>query len=161
MNLSKNVQAVVVQVIYGVLCCGCLLSAAQAADAFSGYYGGNGNGQVKPNGVMHRDPFTTSNKMYGEVGVQNALKAGGGQGFIPGYGNQTVPKMKVKGFVNNGGKKAVALLDIEGVGVYLVSKGDEIGLQALGQNTVLKILGVDSNSIKVQSGMINQVIIVR
>lgn len=149
------------QVIFVFLCSCCSLSLAHAADAFSGYYGGNGNGQVRPSSVQQRDPFTTSDKMYGEVGIQNAQKASGGQGFIPGYGNQTVPKMKVKGFVNKGTKKAVALLDIEGVGVYLVSKGDEIGLQALGQNTVLKVLEVDSNSIKVQSGQINQVIIVR
>jgi len=110
---------------------------------------------------MQRDPFTTSDKMYGEVGVQNAQKANGAQGFVPGYGNQAVPKMRVKGFVNRGPTKSVALLDIDGVGVFLVSQGDEIGLQALGQNTVLKVLKVDSNSVKVQSGQVNQVIIVR
>ncbi len=110
---------------------------------------------------MQRDPFTTSDKMYSEVGIQNAQKSNSALGFIAGYGNQSLPKMRVKGFVNKGSKKSVALLDIEGAGVFLVSQGDEIGLQALGQNTVLKILKVDSNSIKVQSGQINQVIIVR
>jgi len=134
-------------------------NTAFAADAFSGYYGGNGQG--RPNGVPQRDPFTTSDKMYGEVGIQSAQKASAQQGFVPGYGVQAVPKMRVKGFVNKGVKKAVALLEIEGAGVYLVSEGEEIGLQALGQNTVLKILKVDSNSVKVQSGQINQVIIVR
>ena len=148
----------VIQALYGLLCC-CVFSLANAADAFSGYYGGNS--QVKSAGVMQRDPFTTSDKMYSEVGIQNAQKSNSALGFIAGYGNQSLPKMRVKGFVNKGSKKSVALLDIEGAGVFLVSQGDEIGLQALGQNTVLKILKVDSNSVKVQSGQINQVIIVR
>jgi hypothetical protein len=111
--------------------------------------------------IVQRDPFTTSDKMYGEVGIQSAQKASAQQGFVPGYGAQLVPKMRVKGFVNKGLKKSVALLEIEGAGVYLVSEGEEIGLQALGQNTVIKILKVDSNSVKVQSGQVNQVIIVR
>ncbi len=143
------------------LCSGCSLSLAHAADAFSGYYGGNGNGQVRPSSVQQRDPFTTSDKMYGEVGIQNAQKASGGQGFIPGYGNQTVPKMRLKGFVTRNNKKASALLDVEGAGVYLVSEGDEIGLQSIGQNTVIKIIKVDNNGVRVQAGQVNQVIVVR
>lgn len=120
-----------------------------------------GNGNYRPP-IIQRDPFTTSDKMYGEVGIQSAQKASAQQqGFVPGYGAQSVPKMRVKGFVNRGLKKSVALLEIEGAGVYLVSEGEEIGLQALGQNTVIKVLKVDSNSVKVQSGQVNQVIIVR
>jgi hypothetical protein len=130
-------------------------SMAIAADVSSGY------GQPRTNGVLQRDPFTTSDKMYGEVGIQSAQKANAQQGFVPGYGAQSVPKMRVKGFVNRGAKRSVALLEIEGAGVYLVSEGEEIGLQALGQNTVIKILKVDANSVKVQSGQVNQVIIVR
>jgi hypothetical protein len=134
----------------------CLASSTvTAADASSGY------GQPRANDVLQRDPFTTSDKMYGEVGIQSAQKANAQQGFVPGYGAQSVPKMRVKGFVNRGAKRSVALLEIEGAGVYLVSEGEEIGLQALGQNTVIKILKVDANSVKVQSGQVNQVIIVR
>lgn len=153
MSLSSVIQA-----LCGLLSC-CVFSLVQAADAFSGNYAGNS--QTKNMSAMQRDPFTTSDKMYSEVGIQNAQKSNSALGFIAGYGNQSLPKMRVKGFVNKGAKKSVALLDIEGAGVFLVSQGDEIGLQALGQNTVLKILKVDSNSVKVQSGQINQVIIVR
>ena len=147
--------------VYWCVCCSfcCLISNVQAADAFSGHYGGNGQG--KSNGVRQRDPFTTSDKIYDELGIQSAQKSSNAHGFILGYGNQTVPKMKVKGFVNRGAKKSTALLDIEGAGIFLVSEGDEIGLQALGQNTVLKIFKLDSNSVKVQSGQVKQVIIVR
>ena len=108
-----------------------------------------------------RDPFTTSNRMYAEVGNQSATLAGNGQGFVAGYGPQNAPKMKLKGFVNRGSKKPVALLEVEGAGVYLVSEGDEIGLQAIGQNSVIKIIKVDSNGVRVQTGQVNQVIVVR
>lgn len=108
-----------------------------------------------------RDPFTTSDKMYSEVGSQSAIRASNGQGFVPGYGTQVVPKMRLKGFVTKGNKKAAALLDVEGAGVYLVSEGDEIGLQATGQNSVIKIIKVDNNGVRVQAGQVNQVIVVR
>lgn len=107
-----------------------------------------------------RDPFTTSEKMYSEVGNQAALKAVNGQGFVPGYGPQNVPKMHLKGIINKG-KKATALLEVEGAGVFLVSEDDEIGLHAIGQNSVLKIKKVDANGVRVQSGQVNQVIVVR
>lgn len=108
-----------------------------------------------------RDPFTTSDRMYSEVGSQSAQRANSGQGFIPGYGTQGTPKLRLKGFVTRGGKKSAALLDVEGAGVYLVSEGDEIGLNGLGQNGVLKIIKVDANGVRVQAGQVNQVIVVR
>lgn len=108
-----------------------------------------------------RDPFTTSERMYAEVGNQAANLAGSGQGFVAGYGPQNAPVMKLKGFVNRGAKKIVALLEVVGAGVYLVSEGDEIGLQAIGQNSVIKIIKVDANGVRVQTGQVNQVIVVR
>jgi Tfp pilus assembly protein PilP len=116
---------------------------------------------VPQNYAEPRDPFTTSERMYAEVGNQAATLAGSGQGFVAGYGPQTVPKMKLKGFVNRGAKKIVALLEVEGAGVYLVSEGDEIGLQAIGQNSVIKVIKVDANGVRVQAGRVNQVIVVR
>lgn len=112
-----------------------------------------------PATLPQRDPFTTTDLMYSEVG--NPERAGAAQGFVPGYGPQTAPKMRLKGFMNRGAKKMVALLEVEGAGVYLVSEGDEIGLQTLGQNTVIKVVKIDINGVKVQAGRVNQVILVR
>lgn len=109
--------------------------------------------------LPQRDPFTTSDFMYSEVG--NPQRAGSAQGFVPGYGPQTAPKMRLKGFINRGAKKMVALLEVEGAGVYLVSEGDEIGLQTLGQNAVIKVVKIDINGVRVQAGRVNQVILVR
>jgi hypothetical protein len=111
-----------------------------------------------------RDPFTTSDKMYAEAGMQPSQRSNARYGgFIPGYGGsaQNAPKMRLKGYVTKNRSKATALLEIEGAGVYMVSKGDEIGLHAIGSNGVLKIVDVTPNGVKVQSGRINQVIIVR
>jgi hypothetical protein len=138
------------------LCIGLLASQALAAD---NQYNNSRLSNV-PLGAQ-RDPFTTSDKMYGEIGVQAAQKAGMQQGFVAGYGAQTVPKMRLKGYVSKGKNQSTALLEIDGAGVYMVSKGDEIGLQGIGQNTVLKIVDISKNGVKVQSGQVNQVIIVR
>lgn len=113
--------------------------------------------------AMQRDPFTTSDKMYAQVGMQPGERANVYGGFIPGYGAgaQSAPKMRLRGYVTKNTTKATALLEIEGAGVYMVSKGDEIGLHAIGVNGVLKVIDVGPNGVKVQSGRINQVIIVR
>jgi hypothetical protein len=108
-----------------------------------------------------RDPFTTSDKMYIEVNSQSSVRNNPYGGFVPGYGLQNAPKMKLKGFVSKNTKQATALLEVEGAGVYMVSAGDEIGLHAIGMQTVLKIIEVSSNGVKVQPGHINQVIVVR
>jgi hypothetical protein len=129
-----------------------LIQFAAAETAFNGNF---------RSPVIQRDPFTTSDKMYGEVGIQSAQKASAQQGFIPGYGVQNVPKMRLKGYATKSHNKSTALLEIEGAGVYMVSKGDEIGLHSVGQNTVLKIVDVGPNGVKVQSGQVNQVIVVR
>ena len=108
--------------------------------------------------VPKRDPFTASNTMHALVGRQSADAASSGRGFVVGGGEQ-IPRMKLRGFVNN--KQSVAVLDIEGVGTYLVRKDDEIGLQAIGRNTVIRIIDVDGMGVKVQPGSFPQVIVVR
>lgn len=133
----------------------------------SGFVLAAGSSKFRPtaqyDGQPQRDPFTTSDKMYAEAGMQPSQRSNAYGGFIPGYGNgaQNAPKMRLKGYVTKNKKKATALLEIEGAGVYMVSKGDEIGLHAIGSNGVLKIVDVGPNGVKVQSGRVNQVIIVR
>ncbi|MDP3086938.1 MAG: hypothetical protein Q8M99_01910 [Methylotenera sp.] len=108
-----------------------------------------------------RDPFATTDKMYMEVNNQSSLRNNPYGSFVPGYGMQNSPKMKLKGFVAKNKSQATALLEVEGAGVYMVSAGDEIGLHMIGMQTVLKIIEVTSNGVKVQPGHINQVIVVR
>lgn len=113
--------------------------------------------------TYYRDPFTTSDKMYAQVGLQPGDRANVYGGFIPGYGAsaQGAPKMRLKGYVTKNVSKATALLEIEGAGVFMVSKGDEIGLHAIGSTGVLKVVDVGPNGVRVQSGRLNQVILVK
>lgn len=108
-----------------------------------------------------RDPFATSDRMYVEQTMRTSLRQVQ-PGFVPGMvQGQGLPKMKLKGYTTKYQGKATALLEIEGAGVYMVKKGDEIGLHAIGQSTVLKVIEVSANGVKVQSGQVNQVVIVR
>lgn len=117
---------------------------------------------AKPESQAKRDPFSTSDRMYAEQSMRTSLRQGQ-PGFVPGLmQGQGLPKMRLKGYTTkHNSKNATALLDIEGAGVYMVKKGDEIGLHAIGLNTVLKVIDVGSNGVKVQSGQVNQVVIVR
>lgn len=110
---------------------------------------------------LPRDPFATTDKMYMELNNQGSLRNNPYGSFVPGYGMQNAPKMRLKGFVTQDNKQSTALLEVEGAGVYMVSAGDEIGLHAIGMQTVLKIIEVSANGVKVQPGHINQVIVVR
>jgi hypothetical protein len=110
-----------------------------------------------------RDPFTTSDKMYQLSGQQGANRTGG-QGFVPFFAGNNLPKMRVRGFVHNNPGESMALLQIDGDdNIHLVQKGDEIGIQSRsGQpNAVLKIISVDQKKVEVQSGSLRQVIIVQ
>ncbi|MDP2152690.1 MAG: hypothetical protein Q8J66_03405 [Methylotenera sp.] len=138
--------------------CAALISVESNA---AGATGNNYTLATQPQVSSVRDPFTTSDRMYSETASQSAMRSGNGQGFVAGYGPQNAPKMRLKGFMNKGTKKMVALLEIEGAGVYLVTEGDEIGLQAIGQNTVVKVVKVDINGVRVQTGQVNQVILVQ
>lgn len=133
---------------------GCVAGAAMGAPGSR--MGGQATGD-QPSGYT-RDPFTTSERMYAEAGRQATNSASGGRGFIP-MGFEQTPRMKLRGFVNN--QQSVGILEIEGVGTYLVRKGDEIGLQAIGKNTVIKVVDVSAQGVKVQTGLINQIIVVR
>lgn len=140
----------------------CALNQATAADGFSGYYG---PAQGKNNAAPARDPFTNSDKMYNEVGIQTMQKANqANYNYQPGAMSGAVmpmvalPKMRLKGLVSKPNQKPAALLELENSGVYYVTAGEEIGL---GQSGVLKILSVSESGVKVQAPYMNQVFVVR
>ncbi len=149
-----------------------VFSTAKAADAFSGYYGAGQQPKVKDDKPT-RDPFTNSDKMYNEVGIQTVNRAnqanqlnynynyqpsgiGAGTGAMPM--TAAIPKLRLKGLVSKPNQKPGALLEVEGAGVYYVTAGEEIGY---GQGGVLKIISVSEQGVKVQAPMMNQPIVVR
>ena len=107
-----------------------------------------------------RDPFAASEFMLQEAGRFTSGMSTSGGGFLPSL-LQKAPKMKRLGFITGKGKDSVALLEIEGAGIYQVRNGDVISLHSLGREEVINIRRVDSKMIEVQVGTVKQSIIVR
>jgi hypothetical protein len=110
----------------------------------------------KPVDLTTRDPFTVSQTVHiGTEGVE-------GYEFYPAEGGGSqLPKLKLRGYIGDETDDPIALLDIENQGVFMVRKGDTVGLQIGGRNTVLKIKDITQLSVLVEVGTIGQVVIVR
>lgn len=131
------------------------------AEGLNGYYGPS---QAKTNNTPSRDPFSNSDKMYNEVGIQTIQKANqANYNYQPGAANvgvvaSALPKMRLKGLVSKPNQKPTALLELENQGVYYVTAGEEIGFANGG---ILKIISVSETGIKVQTPQMKQAIVVR
>jgi hypothetical protein len=97
------------------------------------------------------DPFQLSALMQ-----QKVFQAQGGVQFVAQPGART-PAMKLKGLLN----KTLALIEIEGAGVHLVRAGDTLSLNKTGENLVIKIEKVDTLSLNVKVGTLEEMIVVR
>jgi hypothetical protein len=98
------------------------------------------------------DPFQISYFMQQKAQAGNQ----GGLQFTP-LQNAHVPTLVMRGIVSGG----LALLDVEGHGVYLVREGDTLSLNRQGQNTVIKIEKINRLSLMVKIGTLNEMIVVR
>ena len=112
---------------------------------------------ARKSGKSRRDPFAASDVMLIEAGRYSSGSTLPGGGFLPLYAAKP-PKMKRLGFVN-GANQSVALLEIEGVGVFQVRNGDSISLHAIGREDSIKVRHVDALKIEVQVGTVNSIIV--
>ena len=93
---------------------------------------------------------------------QEAQRQGVGPVFIPSPGgSQTIPNLRLRGFVTGNGNQPVALLEVGKHQVFLVREGDTISLQNAGKNSVLKVKKITNLSALVEVGTLGQVIVVR
>lgn len=109
----------------------------------------------KPVDLTTRDPFSVSETVA--IGSESV----GGYEFYPSEGANLLPKLRLRGYIGDEDDTPVALLDIENHGIFLVRKGDTVGLQIGGRNTVLKIKDITKLSVLVEVGTIGQVVIVK
>jgi hypothetical protein len=100
-----------------------------------------------------RDPFSTPGKFVQKADAENPH-------FVPGATAQ-VPKLSLRGYAEPRNKPPVALIEVEGQGVYVVRAGDTIGLTLLGRTSVLKVQAIEASSVRVEAGSLGQVIVVR
>jgi len=99
-----------------------------------------------------RDPFTPSPLMFNEVGKQSGNLASG-RSFMR-TPNESVPQMRLRGFVDQGNGKSVALLEVGGSRTYLVREGDDITVNPSQANSVIRITKITRHSITVETGSI-------
>ena len=72
-----------------------------------------------------------------------------------------LPKMHLRGVIHDEQNKLAALLELEGVGVYVVREGDTVGLYEAGSDNVIQIQKINRLNLLVKAGSIGQIIVVR
>lgn len=73
-----------------------------------------------------------------------------------------VPKMWLRGMIDkNNNDETAALLEIDGIGMFVVREGDTIGLQQIGSQHVLHIEKITNLSLFVKAGVMEQRFIIR
>lgn len=98
------------------------------------------------------DPFRISYLMQQKALAQHH----GGPQFTP-LQNAEAPELALKGIVSGG----LALLEIQGSGVFLVREGDTVSFSRQGRNVVMKIEKIDRLSLMVRVGTLQEIIVVR
>jgi len=89
---------------------------------------------------VSRDPFATT-----EVIRQSQQNSSAGIQFLPMASARGLPEMRLKGLVNKGSSKDMAaLLEIEGMGVFVVREGDTVGLNAMRRNQSNEVIQIES-----------------
>lgn len=105
-----------------------------------------------------RDPFSPSQLMF--EALSNRAVGQGQFGFLPNQGAQTIPKMRLKGFIDKG-ENSIALLEIIGSGTYMVREGDEINVDPRQPYNAIRISEINRLSITVESGYLGAIKVLR
>lgn len=72
-----------------------------------------------------------------------------------------VPKLTLRGLILKSKKEKAAVLEVEGMGTYVVREGDTISIPDGGFNNVIKVTQIDRLSLLIEVGKLGEVIIVR
>lgn len=72
-----------------------------------------------------------------------------------------VPKLTLRGLILKSEKEKAAILEVEGMGTYVVREGDTISIPDGGFNNVIKVTQIDRLSLLIEVGKLGEVIIVR
>ncbi len=126
------------------------LATYAAGQTNNAYYQTNNN--VAPQAI--RDPFTPSGLMF-EVASQSA--ALNNNGFTSAPGNVPIPKMRLRGFIDQNQKSPMALLEVAGARTYLVREGDDINIDPSQPNSVIRVTKITRQSITVETGLLGSI----
>jgi hypothetical protein len=109
-----------------------------------------------PDFSRDRDPFSPTPAI-----LQAVKRYGNATGFVPTQGPQSIPSINLRGYLYSSDATPGALLEVNGVGTYLVHVGDTISLQRQGGETVLKVREINKLNVLVEVGTLGHIIVVR
>ena len=115
------------------------------------------------NDTFIRDPFSPSRLMYEQAGAMSSDESDI-YGFRPSTENADieVPKMRLRGFITpEGTQEQLALLEIEGSGVYMVREGDEINIDPRRPANAVRISEISRLSITIETGTLGRIRVLR
>ncbi|PHS29710.1 MAG: hypothetical protein COA95_11410 [Methylophaga sp.] len=98
-----------------------------------------------------RDPFTPSDLMFNVASKTSGISA---NGFMRSPIDSVIPRMRLRGFIDQDKKEPIALLEVAGARTYLVREGDDININPSLPNSVIRITKITRNSITVETGSI-------
>ncbi|WP_197491544.1 hypothetical protein [Methylomonas methanica] len=107
-----------------------------------------------------RDPFTPSQLMYDTAGAQGGAAAGA-YGFLPNQETMKVPNLKLRGLLNPSGKAFIALLEVSGVGTFMVREGDEFNFDPSQPKNAIRVSKITRLSVTVETGTLGSIRVLR
>jgi hypothetical protein len=110
-----------------------------------------------------RDPFTPSILMYERAGTVSNIDSDA-FGFRPAPDDLEIkiPQMRLKGFITpEGEQEELALLEIDGSGVYMVREGDEINIDPRQPANAIRISEISRLSITIETGTLGRIRVLR
>ncbi len=81
-------------------------------------------------------------------------------GFQPAE-SVRVPNLRLRGIVVGRDGRKAALLEVQGMGTFVVREGDRIGLRPAHANAAIRVIRIDRMQVEVEAGAMRQVILVR
>jgi hypothetical protein len=113
-----------------------------------------------PESKQLRDPFTPSQLMYETAGAQGGT-APGAYGFLPNQESMKVPNLKLRGLLNPSGKAFIALLEVSGVGTFMVREGDEFNFDPSQPKNAIRVSKITRLSVTVETGTLGSIRVLR
>lgn len=135
-----------------------VVPAVNAAESLSPETYSNQSGY--PTKQWVRDPFTPSVLMYETVGMQSGM-VGSAYGFVPSIESMHIPNMKLRGLLNQEEDNFVALLEVTGVGTFMVREGDEFNIDPSKPKNAVRISKITRLSVTVETGMLGTIKVLR
>ncbi|WP_372832439.1 hypothetical protein [Pontibacterium sp.] len=74
--------------------------------------------------------------------------------------SQGIPRMQFRGFIRMDGEKA-GLLNINGLGTFVVKEGDKVGLQQMTSDTVVRIVEINPLNLIIEFGNLGEKVVIQ